>query len=82
VWKTGQSHLCPGQVRPDPGTHSGGLQAALQHISTEDDDFMHNLEELMASHPMIAKRIDQIRIFANTHEYSRWQSMMNNNLSS
>ncbi len=59
-----------------------GLQAAMQHISTEDNDIMHNLEELMASHPLIARRIDQIRNFASTPEYSRWQSLMNNNLSS
>lgn len=57
-----------------------GMQATIQHIATEDDDIMHNLEELIASHPMIAKRIDEIRNFSNTQEYRRLQSLMDNNL--
>ncbi|OGO60989.1 MAG: hypothetical protein A2032_01970 [Chloroflexi bacterium RBG_19FT_COMBO_49_13] len=57
-----------------------GMQAAIQHIETEDDDFMHNLEELMASHPMIAKRIDEIRSFSTSLAYQRIQSLMDQNL--
>jgi Zn-dependent protease with chaperone function len=57
-----------------------GLQAAMQHIETDDGDIMHNLEELMASHPMIAKRIDEIRNYSNTSAYHSLRVMMNQNL--
>ena len=57
-----------------------GMQAAMQHISTEDDDIMHNIEELIASHPMIAKRIEEIRKFSNTQEYRGMQARMDQNL--
>jgi Zn-dependent protease with chaperone function len=58
-----------------------GMQAAIQQIETEDDDIMHNVEELMASHPMIAKRIEEIRHFTNTQEYRTMQTLMDKNLS-
>jgi Zn-dependent protease with chaperone function len=57
-----------------------GMQAAIQHLEAENNDILHNLEELLASHPMIAKRIDQIRIFTNTQEYRNMQSLMDKNL--
>jgi Zn-dependent protease with chaperone function len=57
-----------------------GYQAAIQQIEMEDDDIMHNLEELMASHPLIANRIDEIRKFSNTHEYRHILSLMDQNL--
>ena len=57
-----------------------GMQAAIQHIQTEDDDIMHNLEELMASHPMMAKRVEQIRQFASSQDYRQMQAMMDKNL--
>ncbi|OGO62734.1 MAG: hypothetical protein A2029_11425 [Chloroflexi bacterium RBG_19FT_COMBO_47_9] len=58
-----------------------GMRAALQHIETDDDDMMHNLEELIASHPMIAKRIDEIRNYSKTQAYVRLRSLMDQNLS-
>jgi Zn-dependent protease with chaperone function len=57
-----------------------GLQTAIQHIDQDDDDFMHNLEELIASHPMIAKRIEEIRNFVDTPAYRRMQASMDQNL--
>ena len=57
-----------------------GLQAAMQHISAEDDDIMQNIEELIASHPMIAKRIEEIRRFSTTQQYRTMQSLMDKNL--
>jgi Zn-dependent protease with chaperone function len=57
-----------------------GLQVAMQHIETDDGDIMHNLEELMASHPMIAKRIDEIRNYSNTAAYHNMRAMMDQNL--
>lgn len=56
-----------------------GMQAALLHIETEDDDIMNNLEELIASHPMIAKRIDEIRNYSKTQEYHHLRSRMDQN---
>jgi len=57
-----------------------GMQAAIQHLESEDDDIMQNLEELLASHPMIAKRVEQIRQFASTQDYHTMQSLMDKNL--
>jgi Zn-dependent protease with chaperone function len=57
-----------------------GMQAAMQHIESEDDDILNNLEELLASHPMIAKRVEQIRNFSNTQDYRNMQSLMDKNL--
>jgi Zn-dependent protease with chaperone function len=58
-----------------------GIQAAMQHIETQDDDILHNFEELLASHPMIAKRINEIRSYSNTQAYHRLRSLMDQNLS-
>ena len=58
-----------------------GMHAAMQHIETDDDDIMHNLEELIASHPMIAKRIDEIRNYSKTQAYVHLRSLMDQNLS-
>jgi len=57
-----------------------GMQATIQHIQTEDDDIMHNLEELLASHPMMAKRVEQIRRFTSSQDYRQMQAMMDKNL--
>ncbi len=57
-----------------------GLQAAIQHIETEDDDIMNNLAEMLASHPMVAKRVEEIRRFTNTQGYRQMQAQMDRNL--
>ena len=57
-----------------------GMQAAMQHIETEDDDVLHKLEELLASHPMIVKRVEQIRRFTGSQQYLKLQSLMDKNL--
>ena len=58
-----------------------GLQAVIQHLESDDEDILHNLEETLASHPMVAKRIDEIRHFASTRAYREMQSRMDQNLS-
>jgi len=58
-----------------------GMQAAMQHIETEDEDILHNFEELLASHPMIAKRINEIREYSNTQAYHHLRTLMDQNLS-
>jgi Zn-dependent protease with chaperone function len=57
-----------------------GMQAAIQHIDAEDDDIASNLAELMASHPMIIKRIDQIREYVRSSQYRDIQAKMDQNL--
>jgi Zn-dependent protease with chaperone function len=57
-----------------------GMQAAIQHIETEDDDIMNNLEELLATHPLIARRLEQVRQFAKTPAYRQMQAQMDKNL--
>lgn len=57
-----------------------GMQAAIQHIETEDDDLMNNLAEMLASHPMVAKRVEQVRQFTRTPAYRQMQALMDKNL--
>ncbi len=61
-------------------TSRAGMQAAIQHIEGEDNDVVENIGELLASHPLIAKRVDQIRHFAGSAEYRRLQGLMDRNL--
>jgi Zn-dependent protease with chaperone function len=58
----------------------GDLISTIQRIEAEDDDLANNLNELLATHPMIIKRIAQIRSYARSPEYARLQSLMNQNL--
>jgi Zn-dependent protease with chaperone function len=58
-----------------------GMQAAIQHIESEDDDILENIAELVATHPMVAKRVEEIRKFANSQAYRTLQAKMDLNLS-
>jgi Zn-dependent protease with chaperone function len=58
-----------------------GMQAAIQHIESEDDDILQNIGELVETHPMVAKRVDEIRKFAGSQEYRTLQAKMDQNLS-
>jgi Zn-dependent protease with chaperone function len=55
------------------------LERALQSIEVEDDSLINNLEELLATHPMIVKRIQQIRSYTATSEYASLQARLNKN---
>ena len=57
-----------------------GILRAIQRIESQDDDLVNNLSELLATHPMIIKRIEQIREFAASDNYRRLQTLMNQNL--
>ncbi len=70
-------------VKLEAGTAAitrSGMQAAIQHIETEDNDIVNNLEELLANHPMIAKRVEEVRRFSNTQAYRQMQALMDENL--
>ena len=56
------------------------IRNAIQRIESEDDDLVNNLSELLASHPMIVKRIEKIRKYAGSSDYHQLQSLMNQNL--
>lgn len=56
------------------------LQKIMQQIDAQDDSLGNNLGELLATHPMIVKRIDQIRRYAESNQYRNFQSRMDQNL--
>jgi len=56
-----------------------GLQRAYQQIDAEDDTVLGNLGEVMATHPMLIRRIEELRRFAASEKYRRLQSMVNRN---
>ncbi len=62
------------------GRTQAGLQTAIQHIEGEDDQLVNNLAELLASHPMIIKRIDKLREYASTLQYRDLQARLDQNL--
>jgi len=55
------------------------LERALVSIETQDDSLWNNLNELLATHPMIVRRIEQLQHYINTAEYRRLQSLVNQN---
>lgn len=63
-----------GRISPE------SLEHAMQKIQAEDDDPLSSLAELTATHPMIIKRIEQIRKYAVSADYKQVQNLMNKNL--
>jgi Zn-dependent protease with chaperone function len=59
---------------------SQDLERAYQKIQAEDDDPISSLVELTATHPMLIKRIEQLRKYSVSIEYQHTQTMMNQNL--
>lgn len=55
---SGQRHLSPAQ-----------MEHLLRAVDREDDTLLGGLNELLSDHPMIIKRIEQIRSYARTAEY-------------
>jgi Zn-dependent protease with chaperone function len=53
------------------------LQRALQVIEQEDDSLLNQLGETLSTHPMIARRIEQIRKYAATPQYAQLQAYVN-----
>jgi Zn-dependent protease with chaperone function len=68
------------QAGPAGLSNPARLERALQSIEAEDDNLFNNLSELLATHPMIVKRIQQIRLYAATSEYAALQAKLNQNL--
>lgn len=57
---SGQRHMTPAD-----------LNRILQAVDREDDSLVGSLNEMLSDHPMIIKRIEQIRSYARTGEYQR-----------
>ncbi|UCH60688.1 MAG: M48 family metallopeptidase [Anaerolineales bacterium] len=55
---------------PQALTHAG-MQLAYQYIDAQDDTFLGTLGEALGTHPMIIKRIGEIRRYAASAEYQR-----------
>ncbi len=56
-----------------------GLELAYQQIDAEDDTWAGSLNEALASHPLLIRRINQIRSYAVTPEYKHLQAMIDQN---
>jgi Zn-dependent protease with chaperone function len=59
---------------------SAGFQHALQMIDAEDDTFLGAMSDALSTHPLIIKRIEQLRQYAQTPEYIRLQTEVNKNV--
>jgi len=56
-----------------------GLDRALRVIDAEDDNALSHLEEALGTHPMMIKRIQQLRRYAASAEYRRLQALVDRN---
>lgn len=59
---------------------SQGLQLAYRQIDAEDDTFLGNLSEAFGTHPMVIRRIQELRRYAASPEYRRLQERLDQNL--
>jgi Zn-dependent protease with chaperone function len=63
-------------VAPNAGTQSE-LQQAYQLIDSEDDSPLAPLTELLASHPLIIHRIEELRRWTKSAQYQKLQAQVN-----
>jgi len=56
------------------------LERALMHIEAEDDHAWGSLGEVLATHPMMVRRIEELRRYAASAEYRRLQSLVDRNV--
>lgn len=56
------------------------LEEAMHNLETEDDTLLGNVSELLMSHPLAVKRINEIRQYAATAEYQRLRQSMAANI--
>jgi Zn-dependent protease with chaperone function len=57
---------------PQGLTHAG-LEAAYRQIDAEDDTWLGGLAEAFGSHPLLIRRINDLRQWAGTESYRRLQ---------
>jgi len=56
------------------------LERALRVIDAEDDHALSHMEEAFGTHPMMIKRIQQLRRYAASGEYRRLQGLVDRNV--
>lgn len=64
----------PNALSPD------GLMLAYHQIDAEDDTLAGTIRESLGSHPLLINRINKLRQYANSSQYSRLQNLVNHNL--
>jgi hypothetical protein len=80
VREAGKGHLSPDRFVAGPrGLTTEGLALAYQQIDAEDDTFLGSLGEMLGSHPLLIRRINQLRQYARSAEYKRLQELVNRN---
>lgn len=53
------------------------MERYLKRLDAEDDNLLSDLSELLAAHPMMIHRIEQLRRYATSIEYKRLAAQMN-----
>jgi len=61
------------------GASPEAFQRALQRIEAQDDDLLSNLGELLATHPLIVKRMEQLKQYAQSPDYRRLIAQLQDN---
>jgi len=56
------------------------FEQALALIDAEDDEVSNRVAELFQSHPLLIRRIDELREYTRTKEYARLQEGVNRNV--
>jgi Zn-dependent protease with chaperone function len=67
-------------VAPRAGLSPQHMQLALRYLDAEDDDPANLVGELVMTHPLMIRRIQQLRSYARSEEYRRLQSLVDRNL--
>ena len=52
------------------------MERALQHVEAEDDDAANVVGELLATHPLMVRRIEALRRYAASEGYRRLQALV------
>lgn len=58
---------------------AGAFARAMARIDAEDDSLSGQMQELLSSHPMLIRRINELRQYAATSEYARLQALVQAN---
>lgn len=68
-------------VAPEAGLSPAAMERALQVLDAEDEQPAYLAAELLGSHPLMIRRIEQLRDFASSESYRRMQALVDRNLS-
>jgi Zn-dependent protease with chaperone function len=56
------------------------LDEALSNLDSEDDSLLGNVSELLMTHPLAIKRINEIKQYAASADYQRLRQYMSANI--